>query len=496
LSDVRVTFSGLIAFLVSIGSLVTGMFFVIIVTRRLTPEEFGLWTLVGTLVAYVTVIEPIVSYWSTRQIARGDEIGKSAFAAGSLFSVVGFSVYVVIIIFVSSSLGASMNVLLLASALIPINILNNVVGSILLGYKPHAVSYGLISFELSKIPLGLLFVYFIPLGIIGALLATIGASSIRLIYVIFLCRNKIVGEIKTQVIKFWLKMSWLVAYEQFSGVIFRIDIILISFVTSSFTGLAFWGAAQTIGLFVLHSGKISQALYPKLLAEGKKQFAEENIKRSMFFALPILGASIVFAKPGLHILNPLYVDAVFVVYFLALGAFSNTLRGVFYRILSGLENVDANDRATFRDYVKSKLFLIPTLEYAYVIIYIVMLSLFLIFLQKPSTDIFIVTIWGLLMFIASIPVTVYTIIIVKKHHDIHIPIFPIMKYALTTILSSIIVFYATEKFITYHESVFDFLPELIPFIILGGIIYFGLTYIIDQDTRKLYRGIINEIKKR
>jgi O-antigen/teichoic acid export membrane protein len=495
LNNVRVTYSGLIAFLVSIGSLLTGMLFVIIVTRRLLPEEFGLWTLIGTMVAYVTIIQPIVSYWSTRQIARGEEIGKTAVVTGSIFSMVGFTVYAIIVIIVSASLGASINVLMLASALVPLNILNSITGSILLGYKPHAVSYGLISFEISKIPFGLIFVYFIPLGITGALLATIGASGIRLIVLLFLCRKKIVGEIKKQVIKFWLKMSWLVAYEQFSGIIFRFDVMLISFATTSFTGLAFWGAAQTLGFLVLHSGQISQALYPKLLAEGKKQFAEDNIKRSLFFALPILGACIVFAKPGLHILNPLYVDASFAVYFLALGTFSNTLRSVFYKILSGYEHVDTSNHSTFRDYIKSKLFLIPTLEYAYVIIYIISLSIFLMF-YRDSSDIFLVNNWAFLMFIASIPITTYTVVVVKKHHNLKIPIFSIMKYVLITIISSVIVFYTMENFITYRESVFDFLPEIIPFILFAGILYFGIAYIIDQDTRKLFRGIINEIKQR
>ena len=75
-------------------------------------------------------------------------------------------------------------------------------------------------------------------------------------------------------------------------------------------------------------------------------------------------------------------------------------------------------------------------------------------------------------------------------------IFSIMKYVLITIISSVIVFYTMENFITYRESVFDFLPEIIPFILFAGILYFGIAYIIDQDTRKLFRGIINEIKQR
>jgi len=497
LSNIRVTYSGLLAFTVSIGSIITGIIFVIIVTRRLSPEEFGLWTLIGNMIYYVAIIEPIISYWTTRQIARGEHVGKTALFTGSIFSIGGFTIYSIMAIIVSSSLGVSFEVLMLASLLIPINLLNGVLGSIFLGYKPHVISYGILTFETAKFPLGLVFVYFAQLGIVGALLATILASTFRTILLLILVRKMIIGGIKRQIIKFWLRMSWLIAYQQFGGIIFRLDVLLVSFATSSFTGLAFWGASQAIGYLILHAGLISQALYPKLLAAGKKEFAYENLKRTLFFAIPILGASIVFAKPALHILNPLYVDAVYVVYFISMGAFLNTLRSVFYKILGGYENVDATTQASFKEYVKSKLFLIPTIEYIYTGSYIAFLAFFLIFLKTPEmSEIFIVTVWSSIMFAVSIPLTTYVIILVKKQYQISLPFKAITKFSLAAILTGIIIFFISENMLTYHEGIFDFMFELIPLLLLAGTIYFGLTYVIDDSTRKLYRAILNEIRKK
>ena len=497
MSNVRVTYSGLIAFVVSIGGIITGMLFVIIVTRRLSPEEFGLYTLIGTMVYYVLIIEPVITTWSTRQIARGEQIAKTAIATGSLFSIVGFTVYSVMAIAVSAYLGARFEVLMLASALIPLNMLNGVLGSIFMGYKPHVVSYGVITFEVSKVPLGLGLVYFAQLGIVGALLATIGATCFRLILLVILARKMIIGTIKRQFIKFWLRMSWLVAYQQFTGVIFRMDVLLISFATSSFTGLAFWGAAQTIGYLVLHSGQISQALYPKLLAAGKKEFASENLKRTMFFAIPLLATSIVFAKPALNILNPLYVEAVYAVYFISLGVFANTMRTVFSKILSGYETVDITQDVSFRKYVKSKLFLIPTLDYIYTGLYIGLLAIFLIFLKTPEmSDSFIVTVWAFIMFVVAIPITAYFIILVKKQYQISLPFTAIAKFSAVALFTSIIISFLIENTLIYHESVFDFLPEIIPLVLLGGAIYFVLTYVIDDSTRKLCKSILNEFRKK
>ena len=497
MSNIRVTYSGLIAFAVSLGGIITGMLFVIIVTRRLTPEEFGLWTLIGTMIYYVFIIEPIITYWSTRQVARGEQVGKTALATGSLFSIGGFTIYSVMAITVSSSLGASFEVLMLASALIPLNMLNSILGSIFLGYKPQVVSYGVMTFEASKFPLGLIFVYFAQLGIVGALLATIGATSLRTILLAILARKLIFGAIKRQFIKFWLRMSWLVAYQQFNGVIFRLDVMLISFVTSSFTGLAFWGAAQTIGYLVIHAGQVSQGLYPKLLAAGKKEFANENIKRTMFFAIPILGASVVFAKPALNILNPLYVEAVYAVYFIALGVFVNTVRTLFFKILSGYETVDVTKDASFRKYVKSKLFLIPTLDYIYSGAYIAFLAFFLFFLKTPEmSEMFIVSIWAFIMFAVAVPITAYTVILVKRQHKITLPFTAIAKFSGVTIFTGLIIYYLIENYLVYHESVFDFLPEIIPLMLLAAPIYLGLMYAIDDSTRKLYKSIINELRRK
>ena len=41
----------------------------------------------------------------------------------------------------------------------------------------------------------------------------------------------------------------------------------------------------------------------------------------------------------------------------------------------------------------------------------------------------------------------------------------------------------------------QFVPQLIPIMILGALMYFGLTYVIDESTRELFKLIVNEIKK-
>ena len=64
MSSIRVTYSGLIAFVISIVSVFTGLVFTIIVTRQLTQEEFGTWGIIGAMTGYMLIFEPIINHWA------------------------------------------------------------------------------------------------------------------------------------------------------------------------------------------------------------------------------------------------------------------------------------------------------------------------------------------------------------------------------------------------------------------------------------------------
>lgn len=497
MSNIRVTYSGLIAFLVTILGVVTGTIFVIIVTRKLDPEDFGLWTLIGSIVTYVTIVEPIVTYWTTRQIARGEKIGKTSLFTSGLFSAGGVLVYFVIAIFVSFALGVDLFVLLLASALIPLFFVNNILNSICIGFRPQAVSYGLIAFETSKIPAGLIFVFFAQLGIIGVIITIIIANIIKMSILVILAKEQLTGSIKKESLKFWLRTSWLSLYRSTHGLIYKLDVLIFSLTTNSLVGLAFWASASAASNYVVSAGSISQGLYPKLIATKKNEYAIENLKRTLYFAIPILGATVVFAKPALHILNPFYIDGALIVIILGFRAFVNLLTGFFYNILESYESVDRDKKAPFRQYLKSQLFLVPTLKLAFSGIYVGILGMFLIsVISQDLMPVEMVTNWAFIILITNIPFMIYAMIIVKKKFDIYLPFKEIIQYSSVTLLFSIIIYFISDIVLTYPDSIYDFLPQVIPLAILGGLIYFGITYVISNSVRIFFKSILKEMFKK
>jgi len=498
LSNIRVTYSGLIAFTVTLIGVVTGTIFIIIVTRRLDPADFGLWTLIGSLVSYVTIIEPIVTFWTTRQIARGEKAGKTAIATSGLFSIVGLGAYTAIALYVSATLGSDLNILLLASFLIPISFMNNILNSICAGFRPQSIPYGILSFEITKIPLGYLLVIAIPMGIIGVLIATIIANAVKMSLLLIQARSQLFVSFKRSFAKFWLRMSWLTLYMSIHGFIYKLDVLIFSLVTGSLVGLAFWGVASAASNFVGYSGTISQGLFPKILATGKKEFAQDNLKKSLYFAIPLVGFSVVFAKPALHILNPFYIDGAYIVGILAIRLLVNVITGFCFGVLESFERVDLDKQASFKQFLHSRIFVVPTLWLIYSIIYVSSLSVFLILFWTPEMlDSDTVTVWALILLVVNTPFMIYGLVKVKKSHNIDFPFKDAAKYIGTTIIAVTIIQFLIENTLTYPPSIWEFIPEVLPLVFLGAGIYFGISYIIDKTTRKLFRSIINElIKKR
>jgi len=495
LSEIRVTYSGLIAFLVGIIGVITGLIFTIIVTRTLSPEEIGLWTLIGSLVVYVTVIEPMISFWTTRQIARGEKVAKTSLITSGLFSIIGMSVYLIIAVFVSANLKIEFFPVILAIFLVPLTFLNFTLNSILLSYKPQGISYGNISFEIVKLPLGFTLVYWMEMGLAGAILATIGSSIFKIVILFLIARVEIIGNFKKEVVKFWFRLSWIPLYSRASGFIFTLDVLIFSSITGSLIGLAYWGVSNTIANVTAHSGKITQSLYPKLLATEKKIIAEDNLKKFLYFAIPMVIGSIVFAKPSLHILNPIYVDGFLIVYFLSIRVLVNLLSSRFFSILMAYEKIDLNKNASRKEYIKSKLFLVPTIGIINFGSYVVVLTIFLLTIESSNfSEVDLITIWSVILLVVSIPFLIYGIMYVKKLHSIELPYVSMMKFFMAAICAGIVSYIIQIEYLEFSKSIYDFLPQLIPIITVGGIIYFGITYIIDKSTRELFQKIINEIK--
>ena len=142
MSDIRITYTGLVSFFISMIAMIAGILFTLILTRTLTQEEYGLWSLISSLIGYVMISNLIISYWSTRETARDIESGQTAILGSMILSVAFTLIYIIISNLMGYQTKIDQNILLFSSILIPILFLNGILTAINLGWKPHVVSYG------------------------------------------------------------------------------------------------------------------------------------------------------------------------------------------------------------------------------------------------------------------------------------------------------------------------------------------------------------------
>ena len=472
------------------------MIFNLIVTRTLTPDEYGMWGLINGFLVYAVVLEPIIGYWVAREIARKVETGKTAIISSGVLSTIGIFVFIVVSFFVGKEAELDLSIVFLAAVLIPPRFLNGVLSAINQSWKPHTISYGIISLGITQIPMALIFVYYLEWGISGLIISVLVGLIVSNIILGWFAREKIRTEFNIKFVKKWMKLFWLPLYLAIPAMIYRLDVIVFTVITGSILGLAFWTAALAISTVVSHSGLIARAIYPKMLIGKGDDFLQSNFTQFFYFAIPLTALVITFARPALFTLNPLYEEAYWVLIFLAFQVFFTTLSGVIEITLLGKDEVDIDKKSKFKDYLKSRLFGMPTLEMIQHGIYMTVLIAGLMILLSSSTTIELIIYWSALAMVVRIPFTVYRYRLLQKNVKIKFERNSIFKYLITSIIVFSIVFFITDEFLVYNEGIFEFLPNLLFFVILGIGAYLASTYFIDQRTKKLVHAILKEVKKK
>lgn len=496
LSNIRVTYSGLVGLTVGLISVLTGIVFTVIVTRRLSPEEFGIWAIIGSMITYFLLSETLISFWTTRQIARGENVGKTSISSSGLFAMGSIPGYLLLVYLLYSN-NESFEIIVLGAMLVPVFFISQTLMGINLGHKPHATSYGVLIFESTKIPAAFSLVYFLDMGISGAIIATLIAYLARIGVQAYFGKSRIKGKFEIGILKRWFRLFWIPLYSRVAGYVWLLDVVLYSVITGSVVGVAYYAASLAIANIVAHSGMISQALYPKLLAKGSHEYASKTLTHLMYFAIPLLGITIIFAKPALFVLNPVYIIASNVVILISIRTFFYVLTATLHSILLGIETVDVKKNPKYSVLRKSKLFLVPTLLNLHYGLYIVTLVITLFILNSYDLqELEMVTAWGIIMAGLAIPFFIYAWYLVKKYVRLSFPFIDTSKYIVATFVFVLVYYLTSESLIEYYPSIFDFLPGLIAQLAICISIYLGITYLIDKNTRSLYKSIINELRKK
>ena len=185
-----------------------------------------------------------------------------------------------------------------------------------------------------------------------------------------------------------------------------LDVIIYTIIIGSIVGVAYYAAAAAVAGIVSRAGRISQALYPKLLADGSRDYISENFTWVMYFAIPMLVVAVIFSRHAMFLLNPEYAGAWIAAVLLALKSLVHVLIGFFQQVLMGTDTIDAGEMPRASVLLKSRLFLVGTIANIHHVLYLGVLAIFL-YAFNDMSDLDLVAVWSAVFLAVSTPFVIY-----------------------------------------------------------------------------------------
>ncbi|MBS3923061.1 MAG: hypothetical protein KGZ37_07960 [Nitrosarchaeum sp.] len=495
MSEIRVTHSGLISLLFGIFTIPVSLAFMVIVTRSLSTIEYGTYTLIIGILVYATIIEPIVNYWSPREIARDIPSGSSTVFFGGVLSLIGILIYVVTIFFISKNTNASPDVLYFGAIIIAPLFVNRMLSAINTGFKPHIPIITGFVFSLSNLIITGFFMLYLKLDV-WILIEIITISYIFSIIILGYCaREKLRTKISFDFPRKWIKLSWIPLFSSLGYFLLTIDISIFSILTGSVIGLAFWGVAIAVSKVGESSSYVTRAIYAKIL-QGKSEELGNTTELLFYFVILFSSLILVFGKSALFILNPQYEISYVILGILTIQTSFWVFSGHFQYSLTSNEKVDIKSEINWKEYFHSKLIRVPLILLLQSISYLTILSIGFVVMKDSYEFLDMLHFWAITLLLTHIPFAFYFYKLVQKNIKIQLDYFRVLKYFLSSIVSFGTVYVLTNKFLVYDSNPFNFAPNVILFAVFGISCYIGLTYIFDSKIRNLFYNIIHEFKKR
>jgi O-antigen/teichoic acid export membrane protein len=498
--DIRLQYSGFVLFAAKMVSVVTGLIFQFMVAWSTTDPQYGIWFNVNDVLAYFTILVGVAPFWVMRFVARGKEgATKTGFVTNLIVSVISTAAYLAFVPFVLPMLGISgdfLPVYLIASLQIVELYALTLFEGCLQASVPQTIGYGLLVQQVGKVALGYVLIVQMGQPLIGALIATVLAFSIQIFYYSKLLANRFKQKIQWGYVKQWIKGSLANIYNVIGNQISAYVFIML-YDMGGAGGRGRYGAAATITNVISYSSYLAFALYPKLLADKKREDITTSLKMVLMFAIPMTVVAVVMADSYITLLRQDYPDASIVLVVLALDTLILVTNNILSAVLFGTESLDQDEKISFKALVKSRLFIAFSMPYvrSAVILpltyYVLTTYAFNQPLQAALSVSIINTIGHIISFIAM-----YTL--ARKSIKIDIPWKSISKYVLASAVVGALLFLlphpaAIPETATTMEMIFN-IAEVLVLTGVGAAVYLVIVMAIDKEARTLPKTILQEVK--
>ena len=480
--------TGLLVFAGRIISAFTGLFFIVMVARWLDPAGFGTWEVIVTLVTFSAYPVGVVAYWATRDVARGKMVGRTAFASGGLMSGVGLVLYFAFTLVTYTRIQASVFPFLLGALLVPLSYWSAVANSIVQGFRPGVYGYSLVTSELAKLGVAYEALYVYRLGIEGVIVALMAAYLVQSVVSTYFVRLTAAERFDFAQTRRWSRLAWLPAVSYLPTVLAVADTVVAA-VGFGPAIVGYYQVAFAVASVVGYSSALAFSLYPLLLRGGGERLPAVTIEFSLLFSLPMAAGCFVLAGPMLYIFGAKWLPGAIGLAIMATMFVFTTVSGIIDQTLLGTERVDVDEKPHFRKLLGSNLLFVPVVNIISGAVYVVSLFAVLSYsFASGFTTSASVALWATVQLSA----TVIFMLVKARRARRYAKLAPgssVLYYVLAAAVMGGAVYLLSGALVQQGLGTLSYGARLLGLVAVGGVVYFGLVYLLDSKFRDLARSL-------
>ncbi|MEM0478195.1 MAG: hypothetical protein QXN77_07335 [Candidatus Caldarchaeum sp.] len=487
---IRLRFTGLTAYTATLIMTFTGLIFTVVITRRLTPEELGVWRYMGTLINYFVIPVGLLGFWATRLTAKGENILKTLLTTTATISAAATTLFLIMAETFSKPTGSPAIIFAVAALEIPSIYIYTSLESVAYAKKPHINYYAQLIQEFLKIPIAVVLVVILRLGLLGAVATTVVAFATRAATMFCLLKDLNWGQLSTKLVKRMASAAWLPLYQSGSGALLALDTVIIVLFVGSSEPVGYLAAAYLLGSLVSMSGTLAAGLYPKMLQQSSGRDVETSLSLVFMMAVPTGLGLLILGTPLLNILRPEYAAAANVLPLVIAHAYLSIVSSIMDSVIAGGERVDYGEKLSFKDLVKSRLFMLSSLSYIQSLAYIPSLTASL-YLLNPATPTEVLATWVSVNVATFTPFVFYKLKIARQTIKFQTPIKNIASYILAAGLMGIAAFLTKPE--KLGVEVLPAITQVLPSILISAAVYFTSLAAINREFRALVKAVVKTL---
>ncbi len=472
----------MVVFLSRILSVGTGFIFLVMVTRWLNPQQFGLWEFILDIVTFASYPAGLLTYWATREVARGNKVGKTAILASMLMSVIGIGFFLAVSFLSHDAVNSPITPFIAAALLVPLNYWSLSTSSLVSGYDPAITGYSLILSEISKIAAGYILLFDFKLRIIGVIISVCISYFVQSSVSTYMLRHTFESSFDIPKLKNWLSQSYVPAISTLNYVIAIADTFVASIGQGNTLLAGYYQAAYQIATVVGYSGYLASALYPLLLQNKHEKIVHDLLDYTMLFAIPMAAGAIALGEKILFLLSPVYVESFFALSVLSFASILNILSNILDQTLTGIERADLTENRKTYYILRSNLTIVPLANFLYSVSYITSVFVVGLFSHLFTPSISSLQ-WASLQMILLIVLLSFKLWRVKKVIAFSFPK-SVIKYIFVSLAMALFV-YTLSKLILYPDlPTITYAIRLLFITLLGATLYFSVLLALDRRLRE------------